>query len=86
MLGRRNQQCGGMNSKRDKHAFIIIYKREKRDVHLNEMKLRVSIQKINADFPQNIKAAMSIELTRTLLIMTFEQALMIVEISVTVQM
>ena len=40
------------------------------------MKLRVLIKKINADFLQNVKAAMSIELTRTPLMMTYEQALM----------
>ena len=40
------------------------------------MKLREPIQRINADFLENIKAAMSIELTRTPIIMTFEQALM----------
>ena len=40
------------------------------------MKLRVLIQKINADFHLSVKVAMSIELTRTPLTMTYEQALM----------
>lgn len=62
--------------KRLTHAFTIIHKKEKRSVYSNEMKLRVLITKINADFLQNVKAAMSIELTRTPLMMTYEQALM----------
>ena len=62
--------------KRLSHAFIIIHKKEKREVYSNEMKLRVLIQKINVDFLQSVKAAMSIELTRTPLTMTYEQALM----------
>ena len=62
--------------KRLSHAFTIIHKKEKREVYSNEMKLRVLIQKVNVDFLQSVKAAMSIELTRTPLIMTYEQALM----------
>ena len=62
--------------KRLTHAFTIAHKKEKRNMYSNEMKLRVLIQKINADFLQNVKAAMSIELTRTPFMMTYEQALM----------
>ena len=62
--------------KRLSHSFTIIHKKEKREVYSNEMKLRVLIQKINVDFLQSVKAAMSIELTRTPLTMTYEQALM----------
>ena len=53
-----------------------MHKKEKHNVYSNEMKLRVLIQKIIADFLQNVKAAMSIEVTRTPLMMTYEQALM----------
>ena len=58
------------------HAFINLHKGEGREVYSNEMKLRTLLQKINADFLQGVKAAMSIELTRQPLQMTFEQALM----------
>ena len=40
------------------------------------MKLRILLQKINVDFLQGVKAAMSIELSRTPLLMTYEQAVM----------
>ena len=40
------------------------------------MRLRILLQKINADFLQSVKAAMSIEITRIPLQMTYEQALM----------
>ena len=40
------------------------------------MKLRILLQKINADFLQSVKAAMSIELAHIPLMMTYEQALM----------
>ena len=58
------------------HSFTIIHKEQKREVYSNEMKLRILIQKVNADFLQSVKAAMSIELTRMPLMMTYEQALM----------
>ena len=58
------------------HAFTIIHKNEKREVYSNEMKLRILLQKINADFLQSVKAAMGIELARIPLTMTYEQALM----------
>ena len=58
------------------HSFTIIHKDQKREVYSNEMKLRVLLQKVNADFLQSVKAAMSIELTRIPLMMTYEQALM----------
>ena len=57
------------------HFCTIIHKNEKRKVYSNEMKLRILIQKINAIFLQSLKAAMSIELTRVSLMMTYEQAL-----------
>jgi len=58
------------------HAFINLHKGERREVYSNEMKLRTLLQKINVDFLQGVKAAMSIELTKEPLQMTFEQALM----------
>ena len=57
------------------HSFTIIHKDKKREVYSNEMKLRIRIQKVNADFLQSVKAAMSIELIRVPLMMTYEQAL-----------
>ena len=58
------------------HAFTIIHKDQKREVYSNEMRLCILLQKVNADFLQSVKAAMSIEITRVPLIMTYEQALM----------
>ena len=58
------------------HAFTIIHKNENREVYSNEMKLCILLQKINADFLQSGKAAMGIELARTPLTTTYEQALM----------
>lgn len=58
------------------HAFTIIHKDQKREVYSNEMKLRILLQKVNADFLQSVKAAMSIELTRVPLMISYEQALM----------
>ena len=58
------------------YAFTIIHKRERREVYSDEMKLRILIQKVNVDFLQGVKAAMSIELTREPLLMTYDQALM----------
>ena len=57
-------------------SFTIIHKNERREVYSNEMKLRILIQKINVDFLQGVKAAMSIELSREPLLMTYEQAVM----------
>ena len=58
------------------HAFTIIHKRERREVYSDEMKLRMLIQKVNVDFLQGVKSAMSIELTREPLMMTYDQAMM----------
>ncbi len=62
--------------KRMSHSFTIIHKKERREVYSNEMKLRVLIQKVNADFLQSIKAALSVEISREPLTLTYEQALM----------
>ena len=56
-------------------AFISYDKKEKRQVFSDQMKLRILIKKINADFLSSAKAGIGIELTRTTVTMTYEQAL-----------
>ena len=56
-------------------AFTTYNKKEQRDVHSDEMKLRILVKKINADFLQSVKAGIQIELTRVPLVMTYERAL-----------
>ena len=56
-------------------AFASYDKKEGRQVYSNEMKLRVLIKKINADFLSNAKAGIGIELTRPTVTMTYEQVL-----------
>ena len=46
------------------HAFTIIHKDQKREVYSDGMKLRILLQKNNADFLKSVKAAMSIKITR----------------------
>ena len=58
------------------YAFTIIHKRKRREVYSDEIKFRILIQKVNVDFLQRVKAAMSIELTREPLLMTYDQAMM----------
>lgn len=57
------------------YAFTSYDKREGRQVHSNEMKLRILVSKIKADFLAATKAALNIELARHPLIMTYELAL-----------
>ena len=57
------------------HAFTIIHKDQKREVYSDAMKLRILLQKVNADFLQSVKAAMSIEINRIPLFMTYDQAM-----------
>ena len=57
------------------HAFTIIRKDQKREVYSDAMKLRILLQKVNADFLQSVKAAMSIEINRILLLMTVDQVM-----------
>ena len=56
-------------------AFISYDKKELRVVHSNEMKLRILIKKIGADFLANTKAGIGIELAKPIVTMTYEQAL-----------
>ncbi len=50
-------------------------KREDRVVHSDFMKIRMLIDKMNADFPTPKKAQLEIELSRTPMTMTYEQSL-----------
>jgi hypothetical protein len=61
--------------KRLTRAFNAYVKREGRIVHSNSMKIRMSIVKIKADFLTPTKAQLEIELLRTPMMMTYEQAL-----------
>ena len=56
-------------------AFVTYDKREKREVYSNEMKLRILCQKVNADFLHATRQIINIDLTRTPVTMTYEQAL-----------
>lgn len=56
-------------------AYAAYDKKEGRIVHSNEMKLRTLMGKVNADFLQNIKASLNIELARIPLTLTYEHAL-----------
>lgn len=56
-------------------AFVVYNKREGHQVYLDEMKLRCLIGKVNADFLQNNKNSLEIELTRIPMTMTFATAL-----------
>jgi hypothetical protein len=56
-------------------AFITYNKREGRVVHSPEMKLRILLQKVTADFIVPVKAGIGIELARIPMTMTYEQAL-----------
>ena len=57
------------------YAFNTYTRKEGRNVHSEEMKLRILTKKINADFLGHIKAAIMVEMTKTPVTMTFEQAL-----------
>ena len=50
-------------------------KKEGRQVFSDEMKLRTLIKKVNTDFLANVKAGISLELTRATITMTYNQAL-----------
>ena len=56
-------------------AFVAYDKHEKRQVHLNEMKLRILLDKVNADFLDNTKAGIGIGLMRLPMTMSYIQAL-----------
>ena len=56
-------------------AFVAYDKHEQRVVHSNAMKLRILLGKIKADFLANVKAGINIEITKTPMTMTYENAL-----------
>ena len=56
-------------------AFVAYDKHEKRQVYSNEMKLRILLDKVNADFLAHTKAGIGVELTRMLMTMSYIQAL-----------
>ena len=56
-------------------TFVAYDKHEKRQVHSNEMKLRILLDKVNADFLYHTKAQIGIELTRIPMTMSYIQAL-----------
>jgi hypothetical protein len=61
--------------KRLTRAFNAYVKREGRVVHLDSMKIRMLIDKIKADFLTPTKAQLEIELSRSPMTMTYEQAI-----------
>ena len=61
--------------KRLTRSFNAYVKREGRIVHSDSMKIRMLIDKIKADFLTPTKAQLEIELSRTPMIMTYDQAL-----------
>ena len=56
-------------------AFASYDKKENRVVHSNEMKLRILIKIIGADFLASNKAGIGIELARPTITMTYKQGL-----------
>ncbi|KAI2498347.1 hypothetical protein MHU86_16158 [Fragilaria crotonensis] len=61
--------------KRLTRAFNAYVKREGRVVHSDSMKIRMLLDKIKADFLTPTKAQLEIELSRTPMTMTYEQAI-----------
>ena len=57
------------------NAFTTYDKREGRVVYSNNMKLRLLVDKISADFMKEVKAGISIELTKQPMTMTYKIAL-----------
>ena len=56
-------------------AFTAYDKKERRQVHSNEMKLRILLEKVDADFLKDTKAGLNIALTEIPMTMTYERAL-----------
>jgi hypothetical protein len=56
-------------------SFAVYDKKKQREVYSDDMKLRILCRKINADFLQTIRTSIGIELTRTPVTMTYDQAL-----------
>ena len=53
-------------------SFVAYDKKEGRVVYSNEIKLRILIRKIGADFLESTKSGIGIELTRSIITMTYE--------------
>ena len=56
-------------------AFTVHDRRENRQVYSNEMKLRLLCKKVTADFLQNTRQIINVEITKIPIAMTYEQAL-----------
>ena len=56
-------------------AFAIVQKAEGRIVHSNDMKLRILMGKIQADFMQQAKAALMVDMSRVPMTLTYETAM-----------
>ena len=56
-------------------SFTSFDLKERRSVHSDQMKLRILLKKVNADFLQQTKAALKVEMTRIPMIMTYDMAL-----------
>ena len=61
--------------KRLTRAFNAYVKRERRIVHSDEMKIRMLLDKIKADFLTPTKAQLEIELSRLPMTITYDQSL-----------
>lgn len=61
--------------KRLQEAFVTYDKRENRVVHSNDMKLRILMDKVNADFLSHIKASLTVELNRIPMMLTYDEAI-----------
>lgn len=56
-------------------AFAIYDRSEGRVVHSNEMKLRILLPKVTADFLRQAKAALNVELSKVPMTLTYEEAM-----------
>ena len=56
-------------------AFVAYEKYEKRQVHSNKIKLRILLDKVNAEFLAHTKAGIGIKITRMPMNMSYTQAL-----------
>ena len=56
-------------------AFTIYNRKENREVHSNDIKLRILIKKINAHFLQETKSTIEVDMTRIPMTMTYGTAL-----------
>lgn len=63
--------------KKPTSTFNIVHKKEGRAVYSNNMKLRLLLEKVTADFLGHAKAGISIELMLIPMVMTYERALAI---------